>query len=242
MVFSFLARRRRRRAMKDELPTRVLRILEEQCDFYKDIKERERFLNHLKIFLDSKEFVGCKGQVIDDEVRVVIAASAARMARNLPYDVYERLSEIVVYPSTFYNPNDEKQSARLGEAHSWGVVVLSWDAVKKGIQVANDGHDTAIHEFAHSLDFEDGVFDGTPILHKGADYHAWVAAFSESYARLRKTKGQSVMREYGLTSEVEFFAVATEVFFEKPRKLRRKEPKLYASLSNFYGLDPAQKG
>ena len=228
--------------MKEGLPASHLRILEEQCDFYKKIKERERFLNHLKIFLKTKEFIGCKGQVIDDEVRVVIAASAARMARNLPYDVYERLSEIVVYPSTFYNPSDEEQSMRLGEAHSWGVVVLSWDAVKKGIKVANDGHDTAIHEFAHSLDFEDGVFDGTPLLEKGADYHAWVAAFSESYERLRSKKRQSVMREYGLTNEVEFFAVATEVFFEKPRKLRRKEPKLYERLAKFYALDPAAEG
>jgi Mlc titration factor MtfA (ptsG expression regulator) len=39
-------------------------------------------------------------------------------------------------------------------------------------------------------------------------------------------------------NRAEFFAVATEAFFEKPAALRRDQPELYRLLVDFYKLDP----
>ena len=49
----------------------------------------------------------------------------------------------------------------------------------------------------------------------------------------------TVLDHYGATNPAEFFAVATESFFEKPVVLRRRHPELYTVLKTYYRLDPA---
>jgi Mlc titration factor MtfA (ptsG expression regulator) len=62
-----------------------------------------------------------------------------------------------------------------------------------------------------------------------------------SQLRSARNKGRrTVLRSYGATNHAEFFAVATEAFFEKPQQLRFRKPDLYAILSEFYGVDPAE--
>lgn len=146
----------------------------------------------------------------------------------------------MVYPSSFVLPNDEREI--LGLAHHWGTVVLSWDAVRKGIAVPSDGHDTAVHEFAHALDIEDGSYDGTPNLASGPDYHDWIRVLGSHFSKLQRNPRGGVLRSYGATNEAEFFAVATEAFFEKPVALKRRAPDLFQQLQNFYNLDPTEKG
>jgi Mlc titration factor MtfA (ptsG expression regulator) len=55
----------------------------------------------------------------------------------------------------------------------------------------------------------------------------------------RKGK-KSVLDRYGATNPAEFFAVATECFFEKPSQMKRKHPELYDELKEYYRQDPAQ--
>ena len=232
---------KRWRLQKRSLPEEWRAILAEHCPWMAELaaEERARFEAHLKVFALGKYFEGVKGQVITDEVRVVISAAAARLVRNLPLSIYDHLTEIVVYPSHYRH--EGKDGIVFGEAHRWGVVVLSWDATLHGLSNPDDGHDTALHEFAHVLDNQDGVFDGTPILAGSADYHVWARAFTDAFERLRDRPGRrrAVMRDYGATNEAEFFAVATEAFFEKPRQLNKAEPHLYGALVDFYKLDPA---
>ena len=200
-------------------------------------EERERFRTHLKVFALEKRFEGGGGLEITDEMKVVVAGAAARLARNLPLDVYDDLVTVLVYPAAWKAPSGE--GTHLGEAHRWGLVVLAWDAVRQGLDNATDGHDTALHEFAHVLDLGDGSFDGTPELGNSADAHAWARVFSSHYERLRARPQRSqVLRAYGATNEAEFFAVATEAFFEKPTKLKARAPDLYAELKRYYRLDP----
>ena len=205
-----------------------------------DAKERERFWTHLKVFVWEKHWFGVRGLEVTEEMKVTIAGLAARLSRNLRLDVYDRLTEIIVYPSTFRVPGMDGVAV-LGEASSWGTVLLSWDAVRNGLADPEDGHDTSMHEFAHVLDYGDGWFDGTPVLHRRADYEAWSRVLGEHYARLRGGDGRGVLRDYGATNEAEFFAVATEAFFERPDALRRKTPDLYEELRRYYKVDPARK-
>ena len=219
--------------------------LEDRVPFVKDLEDesgelRERFLERLKIFVWEKHWIEAGGMTITDEVRVVIAAAAVRLTLHQGENAYNDLTEIVVYPSHYHHPGDN-ESVVFGEAHQWGTVVLSWDAVISGLATPNDGHDTATHEFAHVLDRVDGSFDGTPDLRARDHFRPWAAIMSQHFLALRDgdKDERRVLRNYGATNEAEFFAVATESFFEKPNQMKKRTPKLYEELSRFYGFDPA---
>lgn len=222
------------------MPESWLPIIDRRLTFVETLPETERtrFFEHLKVFVWEKHFFGVKGLEVTDEIRIVVAAAAARISRRLSLDVYDRLTEIVIYPSTYqHGPH---AGGVLGEAHPFGTVVLAWDAVTGGIATPNDGHDTAIHEFAHVLDIADGVFDGTPELDADA-FDDWGHVMGKHFERLKADHARSPLREYGATNEAEFFAVATEAFFEKPKTLERRAPDLYRELRRFFRVDPARQ-
>ncbi len=216
--------------------------IEEHVAFYPFLPPelRARFLELLKVFVWEKHFIGAGGMEITDEVKVVIAAAAVRMVLHLDLDYYNRLTEIIVYPSHYHHADDGGDGVILGEAHTWGTVVLSWDAVIHGLKYHSDGHDTATHEFAHVLDRGGGSFDGTPVLREMGDYRPWGEVMTHHYNNLVEGKAdqRKVMRNYGATNEAEFFAVATESFFEKPEQMSNRTPDLYELLKAFYGCDP----
>jgi hypothetical protein len=240
-LFGLLRAWRRRRLARRELPPAWPAILDRHVPFYRSLPPalRARFCELLKVFVWEKHFFGAGGLEMTDEVRVVVAATAVRLVLHLDLSYYDRLTEIVVYPSTYRRPDEE--GGMLGEAHPFGTVVLSWDAVLEGLRNPADGHETGAHEFAHVLDQEDGAFDGTPPLRRFGDYHAWAEVLSEHFLALGegRLKQRRVLDRYGATNEAEFFAVATESFFERPRKLRERLPDLYEELRKFYGCDPA---
>ena len=131
----------------------------------------------------------------------------------------------------------------LGESWSNGKVILSWDDVEKGIGDFTDGHNVVLHEFAHQLDAESGSTNGAPPLRRNS-YKSWAAVFSENFEELTEDilRGhQTVMDRYGATNPAEFFAVATEVFFNRPLEVREHEPALYRELQRFYRQDPAAR-
>lgn len=224
------------------MPAHWLDVLKQRVPFFAKLDEslRERFVADLRVFVAEKYWISAGGMEITDEVKIVIAAAAVRLSLHLNLDVYDRLTEIVVYPS-HYRHKDDDESVVFGEAHSWGTVVLSWDAVVSGLANPEDGHDTATHEFAHVLDRVDGAFDGAPQLRAREHYRAWAEVMTHHYDRLRDGKAaeRKVLRRYGGTNEAEFFAVATESFFEKPDQMKKRTPELYDEMKRFYGFDPA---
>ena len=239
-MFGLIRAWRRRRWTRRPLPEAWLQPLQQHVPFFAQLQgeQRQRFLDLLKVFVWEKSFVGAGGMEITDEVKVVVSAAAVRLVLHLDLTYYDRLSEIVVYPSHYKHP--ETTGVILGEANAWGTVVLSWDAVLHGLENTCDGHDTATHEFAHVLDRADGAFDGTPELRQWSHYSPWAQVMSHHYLRLqqRKRAERKALRSYGAKNEAEFFAVATEAFFEKPRQLLKRTPDLYQELSRFYGFDP----
>jgi Mlc titration factor MtfA (ptsG expression regulator) len=235
---------RRRRAAKQPFPDAWRAILEETAPFYRrlDAASRARFEDKLKVFALTKAFIPAGGMVVDDRVKVMVAACAARLSMNLPGEHFARLVEIVVYPSHYKHPGGD-DVVIFGEAHHIGTMVLSYDAVRQGLAVDGDGHNTAMHELAHVLDAADGSFDGTPVL-RWAAYAPWARVMSKAFLELRGRSGarrRTVLRSYGATNEAEFFAVATEAFFEKPLQLRKKQPQLYEVLKEYYRVDPAEE-
>ncbi len=239
MVFWLFRSWRRRRLIRRPFPGHWRKILEDRLPFYNKLEDEERdsFHTHLKVFLWEKHWEGAGGLEVTEEMKVIISAAAARIARALPLSVYDRLRELVIYPSHYFHPGKE-DTVVMGQAHHFGTLVLSWDAVQKGIAIPDDARDTAIHEFAHVLDAADGVFDGTPLLEKGRDYPIWAEVMGQHFAELQQAPFRGCLRAYGAKNEAEFFAVATEAFFETPQQLQNCAPDLYDVLADYFGVEP----
>ena len=231
---------RRSRLRKQPVPQEWLLALDRYVPFFAELKpdERARMLSDMQVFLAEKYFFGAGGLTVTADMPVVVAAAALRLVLHLDVSYYDRLTEIVLYPSGFHNPHDDED--RDGEAHDWGIVVLAWDAVVEGLADPNDGYNTVFHEFAHVLDRADGSFDGTPRLHRAADYPQWAAVMEREYQRVRALEGTALhpLDDYAGENEAEFFAVSTEAFFERPDELAREAPDLFAELAKFYRTDP----
>jgi Mlc titration factor MtfA (ptsG expression regulator) len=231
-----------------------------RCPFYQRLPEEDRheLQGHIQVLLSEKRFEGCGELVMTDEIRVCIAAQACLLLLHRKTDYYPELRSILVYPTTYFVEEtrhlgagvmEEARYARLGEAWQHGAVVLAWDAVCQGTADPDDGHNVVFHEFAHQLDFEDGWANGAPALVDGhawsarkSRYAAWARVLSAEFERLRADteRGQaSILNGYGATNPAEFFAVATESFFERPREMRDKHPELYDELKRYYLQDPA---
>ena len=210
---------------------------------------RTALRRRMQIFLTEKNFEGLGGLVMRDEIRVTIAAQACLLLLRRGEADYPRLSSILVYPTAYQARSTTRDGAivtessqvRLGESWGAGAVVLSWDDVLHGATDFQDGHNVVLHEFAHQLDMENNAADGAPVLPRRSMYVAWARVLGREYEELQRDVYQnhrSVMDAYGATNPAEFFAVATETFFEKPRQLRDMHPELYQLLQEFYGQDP----
>jgi Mlc titration factor MtfA (ptsG expression regulator) len=237
------ARLRRRRLMAEPFPDAWRLILERNLPVSTKLPPalRARLHGLINVFLAEKNFEGCGGLELNDEIRVTIAAQACLLLLNHTTCCYPRLRSILVYPHTYKAETNTGESVRLGESWSSGVVVLSWNSVRSGVSNFEDGHNVTFHEFAHQLDQEDGVADGAPPLERISCYASWARVFNREYKRLitRSRKGRrTVMDRYGATNPAEFFAVATETFFEKPKQMAQKHPELYEEIKSYYDLDP----
>jgi len=213
--------------------------------------DQQELLGHVRVLLEEKHFEGAAGLLMRDEIRLTIAAQAAMLLLHRETDYFPRLTSIIVYP-TGYVANDARAEGGIwteGDDHLLGhtqrdlrAMVLAWDEAKAGAADPDDGHNLVLHEFAHQLDFEDGSTDGTPVLDSGAEVRAWARVFEEELETLRRAADAgepTLLDPYGAEDPAEFFAVATEAFFERAAELRRQHPLLYDELRRFYRQDPA---
>jgi Mlc titration factor MtfA (ptsG expression regulator) len=255
-MFHWIRDRRRSRARKRPFPAEWEAIVRANVAHYclLDDAERSELQAMIQVFIEEKHWEGCGGLDLTDEIRVTIAAQACLLQLGLPHDYYRNVESILVYPSTVLPPEHhpgvfERVSGPvappvpiLGQAFGRGPVILVWDAVLHGARHPEQGHNVVYHEFAHKLDMLDGAADGTPLLVDRDQFAEWVAVCSFEFLRLRRLaeKGHKTFLDaYGATSEAEFFAVATEEFFDRPLALQKHAPNLYRVLSAYYRQDPA---
>jgi Mlc titration factor MtfA (ptsG expression regulator) len=208
-----------------------------------------RLKGHIQVFIAEKPFIGCQGQRIGDEVRVTIAAQACLLllGHERP-DCYPRLRQILVYPGAFVVDREKPLGAGLvqeqrqtlaGESWGQGQVILGWAEVVAGAADPTDGRNVGLHEFAHQIDQDTGVADGRPWRPSAAKRRRWARVMAEAFARLRN-EPSTLIDAYGASDPAEFFAVVTELFFERPRELEAEAPAVYGELAELYRLNPAQ--
>jgi len=246
-------RQRRQELLNSKIDSRWEGILEENFPLYRKMPDdiRRRLGGYVNAFVEEKSFEGCGGlEQLTDEMLVTIAGQACILLLNGKFGVFDSLQSVLLYPNA-YDVVDSmdrsgigrKKSRRLGESWGSGSVVLSWAHVLSGPACPDDGRNLVIHEFAHQLDQSDGIADGAPALFSREEQQKWAGVFRDAYAlhgKYRQRGKKLVIDDYGATNPAEFFAVASETFFERPKKLSIRYPELYERLKCFYGLNPQQ--
>lgn len=261
LVPLYYRRWRRQHLRRKPLTTDQQELLIRALPLYSHLspaQQRELQAN-VALFLHSKEFVGCNGLQLTEAMRVAVAGFACLLLLGRENNCYPNLYTVLLYPDTYvarethvenYVESTE-HSAREGEAHYRGPVVLSWGDLQEDMMHPEDGRNVALHEFAHKLDEEDGYYDGRPLFSDAGEGKNWAAVMGHEFERLRRklhveAVGQNAVGEeepsildiYGAQSPAEFFAVATEAFFVTPTKMKTFHPQLYGELCAFYRLDP----
>ena len=241
--------RRRARLRAQAFPAAWRRILRRRVPAVARLPAdlQRRLKGHIQVFVAEKPFIGCQGQAITDEVRVGIAAGACLLllGHERP-DYYPRLRQILVYPDTFVVQREQALGAGLvqpqrrvtsGESWTQGQVIISWADALAGAADPDDGQNVVLHEFAHQIDQDKGIADGRPWRPSARARRRWAQVMGSAFEQLRR-QPSDVIDAYGASDPAEFFAVVTELFFERPRALADEAPEVYAELAALYLVQP----
>lgn len=243
-IYSALTRkwREREEMVAKPFPPLWRKILQENVAFYRTLSEEKKLLfeTEIQIFLHETRITGIRCEV-DDLTMVLAAASAEIIVFSFPNFEYENLGEILIYPHAFskdfrLDGPDRNVWGMVGTGAMANIMILAKPALIAGFQNPNDKSNVGIHEFAHLLDSTDGVYDGIPDAFLPPTLRAhWLEV--SKYETERIQDGDSKMNPYGATSQIEFFAVATEYFFEQPDAMQKNKPELYQLLKTIYQQD-----
>lgn len=261
MMIPFLTARRRKKLLDRPFTEARERVLNENVAVYKRLPDtaKAKLRDFTRVFVAEKSWEGCGGLKLTDDMKLVIAAQASLLLLGLGLDplrddLYPNLQTVLVYPTGFYSTQSRQVQgigptgivsegfANLGEAWHQGPVVLSWADAQRGGVNGTDGHNVVIHEFAHKLDMLDGAVNGTPLLDSREQVEEWKNVMTREYIQLSRASAMgmpTIMSSYGATNPGEFFAVATEAFFERPAELAAEHTELYQTMRGFYKQDPA---
>jgi len=253
-MLSWFKSRHRRRLVVRDFSEEWLRYLLRNVRHYQVLTddEQRRLRDDLRIFIDDKYWEGGGGLELTDEMKVTIAAQACLLTLNIDHDYYKRVRTILVYPNAFMVPERRQGRGGIiseggvnsGEAWFRGPVILSWADALSGGRASSGGRNLVIHEFAHALDMMDGLVNGTPPLKDRRQYLQWHDVMTREYQQLiaHARRGEpTLLDQYGATNVGEFFAVATECFFQRPVELQAFHPRLYEVLKGYYKQDFAQR-
>jgi MtfA peptidase len=243
---------RRRRIARRPFPDTWRRILRHRVPLARELPAAQqlRLKKHIQVLLAEVPFIGCAGLVVDDDMRVTIAAQAVFLLLGRGGS-FGNLREVLVYPGHFVVPRQEAGAGGVqhegrdvlaGQSWQRGQVIVAWDAVQDGAADPHDGANVVMHEFAHQLDQDTGAANGAPYVGRGALPQAWARVMNQEFdaLRARLARGEpGLIEPYAATNPAEFFACATELFFERPAALAVERPALYEQLRRCYRLDPA---
>jgi Mlc titration factor MtfA (ptsG expression regulator) len=240
---------RRELLLNEPLPPAWEEILNKHFGLYPHLPPDDRKKLHglVHVLVAEKEWTGCNGLPITDEVRVTIAAAAAVLLLGREHDYYSTVQSILVYPTTFEMPAERVAPSGvvlggeelLGQAWYRGPVLLAWDEVLLDCRHPFEGRNVVYHEFAHQVAFEGvSLAAGTDNEERWKRFGSVMRQEYEALVRASQHGRATLIDSYGATNPDEFFAVATECFFGQPEQMRRRHSQLYEVLLDFYRQDP----
>mgnify|MGYP002777986250 CR=1 FL=1 len=231
--------RRREKIAATPVPAAWRELLDRRVAFYRRLgpEGRRRFEADVAVFLAEHPIYGPQRAEVPEDVKLMIAAGAAMLLHGRPDWEWEKIRDIVVHPTQWDHdgvPGDHHAIA--GQVHAQGPVLLSRKQIKFGYR-KSDGENVVVHELAHVLDLADGSADGSPDMFAWTAIPGWDALVKSRLKAVRRGQG-GPLRAYAGTGPEELFAVAVEVFFEQPERLRKQDPELYEALATLFNLDP----
>ena len=209
-----------------------------------------RLKQDMLVFLAEKPFLGCAGLQVTDEMRVIVAAFACMPLMGARRGYYPQLQRVLLYPGAFAAQNhsvgddgvhSQELQALAGQSWAQGQVLLSWHDVQHSAAEPADGHNVVIHEFAHQLDQSKGYANGAPPLRTRQAYRCWSGVMQAEFDALRlrlANAEEGLIGAYAATDPPEFFAVCSELFFERPAELAVQHALLFAELRGYYRVNP----
>lgn len=254
LIYPLWVKWQRDRLMAKPVPRHWLNIIESNLAIYHslEIHQQKQLQGYVQVFLKEKQFIGCMGLQVTEEMRVTIAAIACLLLFGDRKTYFPNLRSILIYPHAYIVNEivmrdhyivEERLVARLGESWTQDQIILSWEQIQQDLRNWQDGHNVILHEFAHQQDQEYGSAEGVPILPRTLDYALWAKVMTTDYLQLCdqvERQHKTIIDSYGATNPAEFFAVVTETFFEKPKQLYQHHSSLYELLQRYYQLDPRQ--
>ena len=217
-------------------------FMNETVAFYRNLDQADKnlFEERARLFLETTPVEAGQFEVTDQD-RLLVAASAVIPVWGFPDWHYFNVSKVILLPASFNEKfecgqPDSVITGMVGTGPMSGKLALSKPALHLGFMNSNDKHNVGIHEFVHLVDMSDGDCDGFPErLKKHAYSIPWFELVEEKITDIDRKR--SNIRDYGATNKAEFLAVASEYFFERPKLMASKHPKLFQALSELYQQD-----
>lgn len=247
-MFGWFRKRRRKKILAQSWPEgwdlhlqRNVRLTWQMSD-----EQTQALKARVKVFVVEKHWEGCDGLELTQEMQVTIAAQACLMLLGVNDYYFDNVKSVLIYPKAFQRQtsdgvSDGQSQYRAGEAWQGGPIILSWKDSLQGGRNEDDGRNVVIHEFAHALDGLDGEMGGSVMFNDQESAQAWSRVVEAGFAELceaKETNRRTLLDHYGATNRAEFFAVASETFFEQPRELSEEHGELFGLLKKYYRVDP----
>ena len=246
-ISAFIARRfftrkyrRRKVLLARGFPPAWEGILIERVPYYAALDDglKKRFRDRVLFFMHEVRITGVRTEIHDTD-RLLAAAGAVIPVLGIPDWEYDAIHDVLIYPTSFgsdFSLSGEDRNVLGMVITGTATLIVSKPSLEAGFHNMRDGDNTVIHEFAHKIDQQDGFVDGVPSLLLTREE---VGLWREVAASVTKEieAGRSPIRNYALTNPAEFFAVVTEVYFEKPEALHREHPRLHALLKKLFRQD-----
>ena len=252
-MFRWLRDRRRRKILDEPFPARWEKLLRERVGHYVRLSptEQNTMRDAVQILIAEKNWEGCGGLFLNEEIKVTIAAQASLPILACDHDYYSRVDSILVYPTAFATPNPEddweddelSDDGKEGMAVYRGPVLLSWDVVKEEAQEPSCGHSVVVHEFMHQIDYLDYDVNGAPPIKDRELAKRWQLVMGTAFVRHQKqlkATEETFLTEQAGDSETEFFADAAEAFFCDPVGLKEEYAEVYDVFAAYFKLEPVR--
>jgi Mlc titration factor MtfA (ptsG expression regulator) len=199
-------------------------------------EDRKRFEHIVASFIHDKEWRGV-GMRVEEEMKVMVSACAAELLLGFPDIALSHFETIVLYPEAYRSRSTGRM--HLGEVRpKAGMIIISWSDFLHGYAHTRDAHNVGLHEMAHALWFENKIQNGEHNFLHPELLQDWIDHADAEIERIKSGKSR-LLRSYAGTNQPEFFAVAVEYFFERPKDFKEDLPELYATLSAMLRQDPA---
>ena len=250
MILSWFKNRRRKKILAQPWPDDWSLHLNRNVRLSWNLSDAEvkKLRQLVQVFFAEKNWEGCDGLQLTEEMQVTIAAQACLMLLGVSGFHFDNVQTLLIYPEVFERklsegPVHNLAQYRSGEAWQGGPIVLSWRDALSGGRDPDDGRNVVIHEFAHALDGLDGEMGGSPIFDTPELSHQWEIVMEREFASLCQSRDMgyaSLLDYYGATNHAEFFAVSVETFFEKPHAMKRAHAEMFQLLQGYFKVDPSR--